>query len=222
MSQKIRKKKIPSRDLLKIYKLLYDTFGPQHWWPGETPFEIMIGAILTQNTNWNNVEWAINNIKQARLLTPESLLKARKRIPLLIRPSGFYRLKAQRLIEFLEYFVENYQGRVELMAKKGVQDLRKELLSISGIGKETADSILLYALKKPIFVIDAYTRRIFSRHKLIDYNLAYDDIRLIFEKNLPRRIQLFNEYHALLVRLGKEYCKKNVPLCNTCPVHNKF
>ncbi len=211
-----------SRLLLKIYHILYKKFGPQHWWPGETPFEIMVGAILTQNTNWNNVERAIDNIKKVNLLEPHRLVQAKKKLARLIRPSGFYQLKAKRLGHFLEYLVNSYQGKIELMAKVDKMRLREELLSIPGIGKETADSILLYALKKPVFVVDAYTRRVFSRHRVFDYNLDYDHIRLLFEKNLPRRTRLYNEYHALLVRLGKEYCKKNVPLCSDCPLHNIF
>lgn len=202
----------------KIYNLLYKSFGPQQWWPGDTPFEIMVGAILTQNTNWRNVTRAIDNIKKAGLLEPKKLLKNRKRIPRLIRPSGFYRLKAKRLIAFLKYYVHNYKGNISNLRTRGTQGLRSELLALPGIGSETADSILLYALSRPIFVIDVYTRRIFSRHNIFAYNLSYDDIRHIFEMKVPRDVQLYNEYHALLVKLGKEHCRKNEPLCNTCPL----
>ncbi|MEO0106396.1 MAG: endonuclease III domain-containing protein [candidate division WOR-3 bacterium] len=205
---------------MDIYEHLFNTFGAQHWWPGESPFEIMIGAILTQNTNWQNVEKAINNIKKADLLHPHKLLANKDKIPKLIKPSGFYKLKSKRLIAFLKYFVERYGGDVKNFSQKETDYLRDELLSISGIGPETADSILLYALNRPVFVVDAYTRRILSRHKLINENWDYEQIRKFFENNLPADTQLYNEYHALLVRLGKQYCKKNDPLCDTCPIHN--
>ncbi len=209
-----------SRQFLRIYKTLYTTFGPQHWWPGDAPFEIMIGAILTQNTNWRNVSKAIDNIKNMELMDPKELLKHRRMIPELIRPSGFYKLKSKRLIAFLKYFVKNYNGVAREMKKRKTETLRNELLNIPGIGYETADSILLYANARPVFVIDAYTRRIFSRHRIIEYNQPYDEIRHFFESNLPRSVKLYNEYHALLVRLGKDFCKKNEPLCDTCPLHN--
>jgi endonuclease-3 related protein len=218
-NQKLRTKK-DSKLLLSIYKILYNSFGPQNWWPGDSPFEIMIGAILTQNTNWRNVSKAINNIKRAQLLEPKKLLKQRRMIPGLIRPSGFYKLKSQRLIGFLNYYMKNYQGSVEEMDRQKTGILRKELLQISGIGNETADAILLYALSRPVFVIDAYTRRIFSRHNLFAYHLPYDEIRYFFELYLPQDVQLYNEYHALLVKLGKNYCKKTKPLCDTCPLRN--
>lgn len=204
----------------RIYKLLYTSFGPQHWWPGDTPFEIMVGAILTQNTNWRNVTAAMDNIKRAGLLDPKKLLKNRRRIPRLIRPSGFYKLKTKRLCAFLNYYVNNYNGNTKNVNSQATEILRNELLAIPGIGNETADSILLYAFSRPVFVVDIYTRRIFSRHNIFDYDLPYDVARTIFEKNLPRRAQLYNEYHALLVKIGKEYCKKNEPLCTTCPLRN--
>jgi len=216
------KKSAGSGLFLKIYERLFDNFGPQHWWPGETPFEVMVGAILTQNTNWQNVEKAINNIKKAGLLDPKKLLVYKKRIPHLIRPSGFYQLKTKRLIEFLKYFVERYAGEIKNFADKDTESLRDELLSIKGIGPETADSILLYALNRPIFVVDAYTKRLLFRHKLIGDDADYYKIQKLFEENLPRDTRLYNEYHALIVRLGKEYCKKNEPLCDICPLYNLF
>jgi len=178
----------------------------------------MVGAILTQNTNWRNVTRAIDNIKKAELLEPKKLLKNRKRIPRLIKPSGFYRLKAKRLVAFLEYYVHNYNSNISNLRAKSTKRLRSELLAISGIGNETADSILLYALSRPVFVTDVYTRRVFSRHNIFAYNLPYDDIRHIFEMKVPRDVQLYNEYHALLVKVGKEHCKKNEPLCTACPL----
>lgn len=220
MAASSKSKRSFSKYSLKIYKILYKSFGPQHWWPGDTPFEIMIGAILTQNTNWRNVSKAIDNIKESGFLNSKKLLKHRKVIPKLIRPSGFYKLKSKRLIAFLEYFVRNYHGEVRRMNEKKIEVMRNELLGLPGIGYETADSILLYALSRPIFVIDTYTRRIFSRHDIFKYDLPYDEIRYKFESNLPRSVKIYNEYHALLVKLGKEFCKKNEPLCNTCPLRD--
>jgi endonuclease-3 related protein len=203
---------------LKIYKTLYSSLGPQHWWPGETPFEIMVGAILTQNTNWNNVSTAIEKIKKADLMHPKKLLAGKRKIPQLIKPSGFYRMKAKYLHAFLRYYIDDYNGSIEKLSAKETHVLRKELMSIPGIGPETADSILLYALGKRIFVVDAYTRRIFSRHKIIVYDQPYDTVQETIERNLPSSTKLYNEFHALLVKTGKEYCKRNDPLCNTCPL----
>jgi endonuclease-3 related protein len=203
---------------LKIYNTLYKTFGPQHWWPGDTPFEIMVGAILTQNTNWRNVSSVIERIRNAHLLHPKKLLANIRKIPQLIKPSGFYRLKSQYLRAFLHYYVDTYAGRARKMSAEKTNVLRKELLAIKGIGPETADSILLYALGKRVFVIDAYTRRILSRHNIIDIHDSYDNIQKIIQQNLPPSTKLYNEFHALLVRTGKEYCKKNDPLCSACPL----
>lgn len=204
--------------LKRIYKNLYKHFGSQHWWPGDSPFEVMVGAILTQNTNWHNVQRAIDNIKRRGLLSPNVLLKKKTSIPSLIQSSGFYNVKSKRLISFLRYFVNSYSGNTQHMRKKNFRIVRDELLKVNGIGMETADSMLLYALGKPVFVVDTYTRRIFSRHGIINKNADYDDIRFFFESHLPRRVRLYNEYHALLVRTGKEYCRKNEPLCHHCPL----
>lgn len=209
-----------SNHLLRIYKTLCRSFGPQHWWPGESPFEVTLGAILAQNTNWRNASAAIDNIREAGLLEPKKLLKHRTIIAELIRPSGFFNLKSQRLVAFLKYFVKNYDGKIDRMNNRKTTILREELLNLPGIGYETADSILLYACSKPVFIIDTYTRRIFSRHNILEYDQHYEDIRSIFENNLPRNAKLYNEYHALIVKLGKEFCKKNEPLCNTCPLRN--
>lgn len=204
------------KELLKdIFNALYDRFGPQEWWPGETRLEIMIGAILTQNTNWGNVEKAISNLKERVPLKVREILKIKDELPDIIRPAGYFRIKAERLINFLEW-LEERGGEVKLDSFK-TQDLRKELLSIKGIGPETADSVLLYALNRSVFVIDAYTRRIFERHQIIPKNVSYEDIRTFFERNLPQDAKLFNEYHALLVRLGKTFCKKK-PNCLECPL----
>jgi endonuclease-3 related protein len=202
----------------KIYKTLYKTYGPQHWWPGETPFEIIIGAILTQNTNWRNASRAITNIKAAGLLDPLKLLQQRRRIPALIKTAGFYRIKANYLNAFLEYYLTTYDGKVEKMAQKKTRTIRDELLAVRGIGPETADAILLYALGKRTFVVDSYTRRIFSRHGMVEPDMSYEDLQHEIEKNLPKEIRIYNEFHALIVRVGKEYCRKNEPLCNNCPL----
>jgi len=179
----------------------------------------MIGAILTQNTSWQNASMAIEKIRAANLLYPERLLTQQWKIPQLIKKSGSYHTKAKYLHAFLKYYVGHYNGSAQKMAAKKTQELRDELLAIPGIGFQTADSILLYALEKRIFVVDTYTRRILSRHNILDYNLPYADIQQTFEQNLPARTRLYNEYHALLVGVGKKYCRKNEPLCNICPLY---
>lgn len=206
--------------LLDIYRKLYKSFGPQHWWPGDTPFEIIIGAILTQNTNWQNVEKAINNLKKNKSLNPKKLKKIPiKNLARIIRPSGYYNIKARRLKEFINFLQDEYNFKLSSMAKEKTKILRKKLLEVKGIGPETADSILLYALNKPIFVVDAYTKRILTRHNILNHNPAYHETQKYFMDNLPRNTKLFNEYHALLVRLGKEYCRKT-PRCGECPLKN--
>lgn len=204
--------------LQDIYKKLYGTFGPQHWWPGVTQFEIIIGAILTQNTNWQNVEKAIINLKQHRNLTPSGLKKIHiNKLAKLIRPAGYYNLKAKRLKEFSNFLFNEYKGNLKRMFQTKYPLLRRKLLNVKGIGPETADSILLYAGFKPIFVVDAYTKRVLSRHNILNHNADYNEIQQFFMQNLPNRTKLFNEYHALLVRVGKHYCRK-VPKCNECPL----
>ncbi len=213
-------KKIKRTDsLLKIYKLLYKKFGPRHWWPGDTKLEIIIGAILTQNTAWGNVEKAIKNLKKNDLLKVKKLSRvSRKRLAGLIKPSGYYNIKSQRVKNFLDFLNTSYSGSIKRMFKESAKSLREELLNVKGIGPETADSILLYAGKKPIFVVDAYTKRIFLRHRYIDEDSDYQDVQRLFVKNLPNNVKLFNEYHALIVELGKNLCKSKKPLCNICPM----
>jgi len=207
------------KDLELIYRKLYSHFGPQHWWPAASRFEVIIGAILTQNTSWQNVEKAIANLKNAKALSPQKLRSMPKgRIARLIRPSGFFNIKSKRLKEFLRFFFENYKGDMKKLIKQEPMVLRRQLLSVNGIGPETADSILLYALDKPVFVVDAYTKRIFVRHKFIQKDAAYDKVQNMFSKNLKDEVKLFNEYHALIVRLAKVYCLKNNPKCNLCPI----
>lgn len=209
--------------LHSIYNKLYSYFGAQHWWPADSPFEVIIGAILTQNTNWQNVEKAINNLKKHRLLNPDKLYRLSERgLASLIKPAGYYNIKAKRLKNFLGLFMHTYHGNLKEMSLLNTQSLRCQLLSVNGIGQETADSILLYAFNKPIFVIDAYTRRILIRHRLIKEDFGYREIQNLFMQNLKADVRLFNEYHALLVRLAKEACLKNKPKCDSCPLKGEF
>ncbi|HAV43054.1 TPA: hypothetical protein DCX15_03470 [bacterium] len=201
-----------------IYEKLFKAFGPRHWWPGESPFEIIIGAILTQNTAWTNVEKAINNLKDHSLLDPKRLNGTpQDRLAGLIRPAGYYQIKAERLKEFTRFLFANYDGDLEKMFSRDMWELRAELLGVKGIGLETADSILLYAGNKPIFVVDAYTRRILLRHNLIEEKATYSQIQDLFMDNLPQDIKLYNEFHALIVQVGKEICKPK-PNCSLCPL----
>lgn len=208
--------------LIKIFNMLFSFYGHQHWWPGDTPFEIAVGAILTQNTNWSNVEKAIKNLKDEEVLSPLALHKIpEKELAFLIRPAGYFNIKAKRLKAFVDFLVDNYNASMEEMQKEDMHFLRKRLLNVHGIGPETADSILLYALNKPVFVIDAYTKRILSRHGIMDHNASYSEYQELFHRELDEEIEVFNEYHALLVRLGKDYCRP-VPLCKGCPLdYNK-
>ena len=205
--------------LLKIYNSLYDYFGPLNWWPGATPFEVMVGAILTQNTSWSNVEKAINSLKKENLLEPRKLYRInQEELAQLIKPSGYYNIKARRLKNFINIFVNDFEGSAEKMFSGDGGELRKKLLNVNGIGPETADSILLYAGRKPFFVVDAYTRRIFSRHKLISEDSTYYQIQEFFIKNLDRDVKLFNEFHAQIVMLGKTICTSKNPNCTKCPI----
>lgn len=205
--------------LFEIYEILLDHFGPQGWWPGETPFEIMVGAVLTQNTNWTNVSKAIANLRKEDLLSFDKLhdldveFLAEK-----IRPAGYFNLKAARLKNLLNFVAREYNGSLEEMFAVDTHILREEILTVKGIGPETADSILLYAGNKPVFVVDAYTHRIFARHNIIAEEDGYHEIQEYFALALPEDVPLFNEYHALIVRLGKEFCKKSKPLCSKCPL----
>lgn len=204
--------------LLDIFAILLGKFGERHWWPGETPLEIIVGAVLTQNTSWKNVEKAITNLKDAGLLdltslycTPDEILAEK------IRSSGYYNLKTVRLKNLLKVIYEEYNASIEYCKTIELSQLRKRLLAIKGIGEETADSILLYALDKPIFVIDAYTRRFLANHGLHEGRCTYGQAQEFFMLNLPSDVYLFNEYHALIVALGQTYCFK-VPKCEECPL----
>jgi endonuclease-3 related protein len=199
--------------------MLYKAYGPQHWWPGESVFEVMVGAVLTQNTAWTNVEKAIANIKRKGLLSPAKLRGlALRRLAALIRPSGYYNIKAKRLHNLLELIMNHYRGSLKRMFETDRAELRRQLLDVNGIGPETADSILLYAAGKPVFVVDAYTKRIFSRHGFIPAAATYHEIQHLFHACLRKDAGLFNEYHALIVRLGKERCRKSMPRCQGCPL----
>jgi endonuclease-3 related protein len=204
--------------LMEIFDKLLKAFGPRHWWPGDTPFEVMVGAILTQNTSWKNVEKAIEKLKARKALTPDGIHRLKTSdLASLIRSSGFYRIKADRLKAFVDFLFEEFEGKVERMKKEPFEGLRKRLLEVKGIGQETADSILLYALQKPMFVVDAYTRRVLSRHGMISNRASYEEVQNLFMRHLPTDEKLFNEYHALLVHVAKSACKK-IPQCDICPL----
>ncbi len=205
-------------ELLRIYGLLNDHFGDLHWWPAEGPFEVMIGAILTQNTAWTNVEKAIGGLRERGLLSPEALERIDEAdLAEIIRPSGYFRVKARRIKAFLCFFRSGYAARIEAMAAEPVDSLREGLLAVSGIGPETADSILLYACGKPVFVSDAYTHRILYRHRLIARDADVHEVRDLFMESLPHDVPLFNQFHALLVAAGKAFCRKK-PRCGECPL----
>ena len=203
----------------RIYERLYQFYGPQHWWPGDTPEEVIIGAVLTQNTNWQNVKQAIHNLRNAGLLSLDRIAHiSLDNLSQLIRPSGYYNIKAVRLKSAAEFFLNRCRGNLKSLKDVPLVILRRELLQIHGVGEETADSILLYALERPVFVVDAYTRRMGTRHGLFKDHLDYDSVRLFFETLLPLSVPLYNEYHALLVRLGKNFCRPK-PLCQACPLY---
>lgn len=238
------KRSISKRVLVgQLARRLDGALGPQGWWPAETPFEVMVGAVLTQNTNWANVERAIGHLKAAGALSPAVLSSIRKdRLARLIKPAGYFRVKAGRLQALCRWFVERFDGKTSRAARSPTEALRRELLSVHGVGPETADSILLYALGRPVFVIDAYTRRILSRHGLIGgeepYEEPYDELRRLFEESLdsvstlskePRRssskacdedrVRLYNELHAQIVAVAKRWCARE-PRCGGCPLQN--
>ncbi len=208
-----------NKRLLRIFDVLAVHFGPLHWWPAETPFEVVVGAVLTQNTAWTNVERAIARLKEAGVLSPDALRALeRERLEELIRPAGFFRQKAQRLQLFVTHLFARHGGNLCTLLAGPLAQVRAELLSLKGIGPETADSILLYAGEHPSFVVDAYTRRLFTRLGLLQGTEGYDQIRSLFMTSLPGEAELFNEYHALIVEECKTFCRKNKPLCSSCPL----
>ncbi|HLD45565.1 MAG TPA: endonuclease III domain-containing protein [bacterium] len=204
-----------------IYQKLLSHFGPQHWWPGDTPFEICVGAILTQNTAWSNVEKAIANLKNNQLLSFERLLATpAQSVAELIKPAGYFNIKTKRLKSFLGA-IKREQGDFDTLSSLSTSSLREFLLSISGIGPETADSMMLYAFERSVFVVDAYTNRMLTRHSLVDEEADYFRLQEYFEDHLEKDVALFNEYHALIVKLGKEFCRKSNPKCEECPLREE-
>ncbi len=201
------------------YDALFRAHGPQHWWPGRTRFEVIVGAILTQNTSWTNVERAIHNLRKQKLLSPVAMaLVSTASLARLIRSSGYFRQKARKLKAFARFLEEVHYGSLTKMFRTPTSILREQLLAVHGIGPETADSILLYAGKHPVFVVDAYTRRILERHNLAGGKESYGEVRSFFERNLPTSAPLFNEYHALIVHTGKHFCRAHFPHCEACPL----
>ncbi len=205
--------------LQDYYNALFRALGPQNWWPARTPFEVIVGAVLTQNTAWTNVEKAMNNLRRERLLTPAALERVpQARLARLIRSSGYFRQKAKKLKAFVRFLRRDYAGSLARMFRAPTAGLREKLLAVHGIGPETADSILLYAARHPVFVVDAYTKRILSRHGLAAEKAGYEELRALFENNLPRDVQLYNEFHGLIVMTGKHWCRTKNPLCHACPL----
>ena len=204
--------------LNEIYELLLEAYGPQHWWPAESPLEVLVGAVLTQNTNWQGVEKAMASLKLHNLLNPHKLQAIpTEDLARLIKPAGYYNLKARRLKNLIAFVTEAYSGDLETMGQAETGQLRKELLAVNGVGPETADSILLYALQKPVFVVDTYTYRVMNRHGLVGEQVSYDELQGLFTQHLPLDKTLFNQYHALLVRVGKLHCQRK-PRCQGCPL----
>jgi len=203
----------------EYYNSLFTAFGPQHWWPGKTRFEIIVGAILTQNTSWTNVEQAIANLRTAGLLSLRGIeAVSLRRLEKLVRPSGYFRQKSRKLKAFCAFVSNEYRGSLKRMFETPTMALREKLLGVFGIGPETADSILLYGGDHGVFVVDAYTRRILSRHGWIHEKTKYEDIRWMFERQFPGNAERFNEFHGLIVTAGKRFCRKQEPLCGECPL----
>jgi endonuclease III related protein len=203
----------------EYYNSLFAAFGPQHWWPGRTRFEVIVGAILTQNTSWTNVEQAIGSLRSARLLSPAAI----ENVPVghlarRIRSSGYFRQKAQKLKAFCEFLRSEYQGSLKRMFATPTIVLREKLLGVFGIGPETADSILLYAGDHAVFVVDAYTKRMLTRHGWVGEKAGYDEMQWLFERQFPGEAARFNEFHALIVQTGKRFCRTREPLCGECPL----
>jgi endonuclease-3 related protein len=204
--------------LTEMFHLLLAHFGPQNWWPAETALEVMIGAILTQNTNWANVEKAISNLKDKGLVSLERLVSVSiEDLAKEIRPAGYYNIKAKRLKNLINFIADQYDGDLSHFLQEETEALRKGLLSVNGVGHETADSIILYAANRPLFVVDAYTHRILSRHGMAGEETTYYEMQALFMDHLPEDASFFNEFHALIVLTGKNYCRKN-PLCSDCPL----
>ncbi len=211
--------KTSRQELMQVYRRLYRHYGELHWWPGESPFEISVGAILTQNTAWKNVEKAITRLKEARSLSVTSLGRmSHERLARLIKAAGYFNVKSRRLKNFISFLQERYDGSLRKMFNRETGRLREELLSVNGVGPETADSILLYAGEKPVFVVDAYTKRILSRHGVLPYEESYDEFQRLFVQQLSHNVTLYNQYHAMFVNVGKDFCRSR-PCCDACPLN---
>jgi endonuclease III related protein len=244
------------KEIRNYYAALYREWGPQHWWPAETQFEVIVGAYLTQNTAWVNVERALENLRRSKLLSLDGIRTVRlSRLERLIRPSGYFRQKAARLKTFVKFVDAHYEGSLQKLFSEPTQKLREELLALNGVGPETADSILLYAGNHPVFVVDAYTRRILGRHGILPEKSPYEEVRQLFQESLlpivtelkktpvderpplesairgaahppsamstaqrTALVQVYNEMHGLIVGVGKNYCRKSKPACDTCPL----
>jgi endonuclease-3 related protein len=210
---------VPRPELARYFEILSTALGPQHWWPARTPFEVIVGAILTQNTAWTNVERAIANLRRERVLSPLALERVeRRRLERLIRSSGYFRQKARKLKEFVRFLRREFGGSLARMFRTPTAELRERLLAVHGIGPETADSILLYAGGHRVFVVDAYTDRILERHALAPEKSKYEEVRALFEASLPPEPALYNEFHGLIVHVGKNWCRTRQPRCHECPL----
>ena len=204
--------------LMSLYEAMRTHFGHRNWWPGDTPFEVCVGAVLTQNTSWKNVAKAIDNLKGAQALDPLVMHRmSHEELAELIRPAGYYNIKARRLSNFINCLVERYEGNLQRLFAIPIEPLRDELLAINGVGPETADSMILYGAEKPIFVVDAYTKRVLSRHGIIDGKALYPEVQALFHDSIPRDTTLYNDFHAQFVAVGHHYCKKK-PRCGDCPL----
>jgi endonuclease-3 related protein len=210
-------------DPAALHRILFDHYGPSGWWPGESPFEVMVGAVLTQNTAWTNVEKAIDNLKAASLLDVVAIhATPPERLAMHLRPSGYYNIKAMRLKNLVDMIVVDYGGDLDALFSLHPRELREKLLRVNGVGRETADSICCYAADKPVFVVDAYTRRVLSRHGVIDGGADYDHVRALFEAGLPRDLAAYKDLHAHIVFVGKDYCRPRNPSCEACPLKDRF
>jgi endonuclease III related protein len=209
----------PQPPLDQYFNSLFTALGPQHWWPGDTPFEVIVGTILTQNTSWTNVELALVNLRGEDLLTVDGIERVNQRhLANLLRPAGYFRQKARKLKAFVKFLRAEYAGSLRRMFKTPTLELREKLLGVWGVGPETADSILLYAGEQPVFVVDAYTKRLFSRHGWTGEKAKYEDIRWMVERQFPGDVRRFNELHALIVNAGKNWCRPKDPKCGECPL----
>jgi endonuclease III related protein len=217
--EKVSASSCPVFDPLSLHRVLFDHYGPSGWWPGDSPFEVAVGAILTQNTAWTNVEKAIANLKSASMMDVRSIHDLdEKDLAALIRPAGYYNVKARRLKNFIRAVMDYSSGDLDEFFDRDKDTLRNDLLQVNGIGNETADSICCYAADKIVFVVDAYTRRILLRHGVIEESAGYEDIRMFFESGLPRDLSIYKDLHAHIVLVGKDFCRPRNLRCDACPL----